>query len=194
VFIPAWDEAAVIGDMLRAALAAWGEGDYRLYVGCYPNDPNTIAAVRAVADPRVRLVVGHVPGPTTKADCLNRLWEALLVDEAALGQPAKAVILHDAEDLVPPEELRVFHSSIERFDFVQLPVRPLVHPGSRWVGGHYADEFAEAHGKEMPVRQCLGAGLPSAGVGCAFSRDMLGRIAERAGGPAVRRGKPYRGL
>ena len=88
VFIPAWDEAAVIGAMLRAALAAWGPGDYRLYVGCYPNDPATLTAVRAVADPRVRLVVGTVPGPTTKADCLNRLWEALLADEVASGERA----------------------------------------------------------------------------------------------------------
>jgi adsorption protein B len=182
VFIPAWDEAGVIGDMLRSALAAWGDGDYRLYVGCYPNDPKTIEAVRAVADPRVRLVVGGVPGPTTKADCLNRLWEALLCDELRDGVPAKAVILHDAEDLVPPEELRVFDSRIEAYDFVQLPVRPLIHPDSRWVGGHYADEFAEAHGKEMPVRQWLGAGLPSAGVGCAFSRAMLATVAARAGG------------
>jgi adsorption protein B len=131
VFVPAWDEAAVIGDMLRSALKAWGEGDYRLYVGCYPNDPRTADAVLAVADPRVRLVVGSVPGPTTKADCLNRLWEALLCDEHREGVQAKAVILHDAEDLVPPEELSVFDSRIEAYDFVQLPVRPLVHPRSK---------------------------------------------------------------
>jgi adsorption protein B len=182
VFIPAWDEAAVIGDMLRSTLAAWGEGDYRLYVGCYPNDLATIAAVRSVGDARIRLVIGAAPGPTTKADCLNRLWEALLADEAAAGAPAKAVILHDAEDVVPREELRIFDAAIEAHDFVQLPVRPLIHPGSRWIGGHYADEFAEAHGKEMLVRQWLGAGLPSAGVGCAFSRTILGRIADAAGG------------
>ena len=181
VFIPAWDEAAVIGDMLRAALAAWGAGDYRLYVGCYPNDPQTLAAVRAIADPRVRLVVGLANGPTTKADCLNRLWDALRADEAADGRAAKAVILHDAEDLVAPEELRVFDRAIETWDFVQLPVQPLIHPESRWVGGHYADEFAEAHGKEMPVRQALGAALPSAGVGCAFARGTLEHIAQRSG-------------
>ncbi|HZG09406.1 MAG TPA: glycosyltransferase [Allosphingosinicella sp.] len=50
VFVPAWDEQAVIGDMLRTALAAWGAGDYRIYVGCYPNDPGTLAAVRAIRD------------------------------------------------------------------------------------------------------------------------------------------------
>jgi adsorption protein B len=123
-----------------------------------------------------------VPGPTTKADCLNRLWERLLEDEAAEGVRAKAVVLHDAEDVVHSAELRVFDQLIERFDLVQLPVLPLLDKGSRWIAGHYADEFAEAHGKEMLVRQWLGAGLPSAGVGCAFSRSILDRIAQQSGG------------
>jgi adsorption protein B len=182
VFIPAWDESAVIGDMLRHALRVWGEGDYRLYVGCYPNDPVTLRVISCIGSPRVRMVVNPAPGPTTKADCLNQLWQALLRDQAADGFRTKAVILHDAEDLVPAEELRIFNSTVERYDFVQLPVRPLVHPHSRWIGGHYADEFAEAHGKELPVRQWLGAGLPSAGVGCAFSMPILRCIAARNGG------------
>ena len=182
VFVPAWDESVVIADMLRNALRVWGAGDYRLYVGCYPNDPATVAAVQQIDDARVRLVIGAAPGPTTKADCLNRLWDALLLDEAACGRRAKAVILHDAEDLVSGEEMRIFDSAIERHDFVQLPVHPLIHPQSRLVGGYYADEFAEAHGKELPVRQWLGAGLPSAGVGCAFSRDILERIARSGSG------------
>jgi adsorption protein B len=182
VFVPAWDEAAVIGPMLRAALSAWGKADYRLYVGCYANDPATIAAVRAVADPRVRLVIGPSAGPTTKADCLNRIWSALAADEAADGRLAKAIILHDAEDVVHRDELRLFDALIERFDLVQTPVVPMIHPQSRWIGAHYADEFAEAHGKELPVRQWIAAALPSAGVGCAFSRSVLQRIAGRAGG------------
>jgi len=182
IFVPAWDEAAVIGAMLRAALASFGDGDYRLYVGCYPNDPATIAAVKAVGAARIRLVIGPVPGPTTKADCLNRLWETLLADETADGRMAKAVVLHDAEDVVHSAELALFDRLIERFDLVQLPVLPLIDPRSRWVGGHYADEFAEAHGKELVVRAALGASLPSAGVGCAFSRGALARIAARSGG------------
>jgi adsorption protein B len=98
-------------------------------------------------------------------------------DEAAEGRKAKAVILHDAEDVVHEAELRIFDRLIERFDLVQLPVLPLIDRNSRWVAGHYIDEFAESHGKELVVREALGAGLPSAGVGCAFSRDMLGAIA-----------------
>jgi adsorption protein B len=184
IFVPAWDEAAVIGDMLRGAAAAWEAGDWRIYVGTYRNDPATVAEARAVAaaEPRVRVVTGEEPGPTTKADCLNRLWGALLADEAAEGRRSKAVVLHDAEDVVHPAELELFDRMIERFEFVQLPVLPLIHPHSRWLGGHYADEFAESHGKEMVVRGALGAGLPSAGVGCAFSREALGRLAAERGG------------
>jgi adsorption protein B len=184
VFVPAWDEGAVIGDMLGHALTTFDYPDYRIYVGCYPNDPASVAEVQAIADPRVRLVIGTAPGPTTKADCLNRLWERLLEDEAAEGVQAKAIVLHDAEDVVHSAELRIFDSLIGRFDLVQLPVLPLLDANSRWVAGHYADEFAEAHGKELVVREAIGAAVPSAGVGCAFSRIALGRLAAAStGGP-----------
>jgi adsorption protein B len=183
VFIPAWDESAVIGDMLRTALARFDHTDYVLYVGAYPNDPATIAAVRdvAAADCRVRLVIGGAPGPTTKADCLNNLWHAMLLDEAAQASAVVAVALHDAEDVVHPLELRIYAQWLQRYSAIQLPVMPLPHPRSRLVAGHYCDEFAEAHGKSLVVRQALGAGMPLAGVGCAVRRDMLGRIADMRG-------------
>jgi len=91
-------------------------------------------------------------------------------------------VLHDAEDVVHTEELGIFDSLTEKFDLVQLPVLPLIDRRSRWIAGSYADEFAESHGKELVVREALGAGLPSAGVGCAFARDALGWIAEASGG------------
>jgi len=84
IFTPAWDEAAVIGAMLEHARATFGEAAYVHYVGCYPNDPSTIAAVRAVAGDRIRLVIGPAPGPTSKADCLNRIWERMIGDEAGI--------------------------------------------------------------------------------------------------------------
>lgn len=180
VFIPAWDEAAVIAPMLAACLERFIHPDYRLYVGAYPNDPATIAEVRALAarDPRVRLVVGAAPGPTTKADCLNTLWRAHESD----GWGARAIVLHDAEDLVHPAELMIFDSLIGRFAAVQLPVLPLVDPAARLVSGHYADEFAEAHAKQLVVREAVGAGLPLAGVGCAIDHAVLARIAAARGG------------
>jgi adsorption protein B len=185
VLIPAWDEAEVIGAMLRRTLAAWAGEDLRLFVGCYPNDPATIAAVRAVADPRLRLVVGPEHGPTTKAQCLNVLWRALVEAERDEGRGFTAILLHDAEDVVHPLAPRIFATLCERWDFVQLPVVPLIDPQSRWIGGHYADEFAEAHGKELVVRQSLRAALPGAGVGCAFDRAALGLIAYEDDRPFV---------
>ncbi|SMF61850.1 glycosyl transferase family protein [Allosphingosinicella indica] len=182
VFIPAWQEDGVIAEMLCTALDRLAHPRYRLYVGCYSNDPETIAAVRSVVDPRIRLVICAAAGPTTKADCLNYVWQALMADERIAGQ-AKAVVLHDAEDIVHSGELHLFDALIGRFDMVQLPVLPLIDEHSRWVAGHYADEFAESHGKELIVRMALGAALPSAGVGCAFSRTALGEIAAGRPGP-----------
>jgi bacteriophage N4 adsorption protein B len=182
VFVAAWDESAVIGRMLQHAVTTFDHDDFRIYVGCYPNDPATIAAVRSVGSPHIHVVVGDRPGPTTKADCLNTLWRALSRDEAIQGFEAKAVVLHDAEDIVHSAELRVFDTLTERFALVQLPVLPLVDAQSRWIGGHYSDEFAEAHGKTIVVREAIGAAIPAAGVGCAFSRDLLARVAAERGG------------
>lgn len=184
VFVPAWDEVDVIGAMLSAAVARFDHDDYRIYVGLYPNDRATIdaAALVAAGEPRIRLVIGQHDGPTTKADCLNTLWHALSLNDVREGRRTKAVVLHDAEDVVHAMELRVFDTLIERHAVVQLPVLPLVKRGSRLVSGHYADEFAEAHMKQLVVRTALGAGMPLAGTGCALSIDILETVARARGG------------
>lgn len=185
VFVPAWDEHRVIGAMLRAALARYDHADYRIFVGCYPNDPATRAAVDRVAadDPRVRCVIGERDGPTTKADCLNTLWRELVRSDRRDGRRTAAVVLHDAEDVVHPAELRVVDDHLRDAALVQLPVVPLVEPRRRLVSGHYADEFAEAHGRDLVVRSALEAALPLAGVGCAIRRDALDRLAAANGAP-----------
>ncbi len=176
IFVPTWREEEVIGQMLARALAVWDGADFRIFVGCYPNDPATVAAVTAIGDERIELVIGAGDGPTTKADNLNALWRALRTAEAR-GEAFKAVVLHDAEDVVHSAELALFDRMIERFDLVQLPVLPLPDPTSRLTAGSYLDEFAESHGKELVVREALGAGIPSAGVGCAVSREAIGLLA-----------------
>lgn len=182
VFIAAWQEAEVIGSTISHALRAWNQRDLRIYVGCYCNDPATLEAALAGAggDPRVRVVVHDKPGPTTKADCLNRLYSAMTRDEIRTGVRTRMVVLHDAEDMVDPAELALHDRAVERAHFVQLPVLPEPHKNSRWIGNHYCEEFAESHGKAMVVREALGAGLPAAGVGCAFERDMLGQMARQS--------------
>lgn len=64
---------------------------------------------------------------------------------------------------------------------------PLPDPHSRWIGGHYCNEFAEAHIKELVVREAVGAAVPLAGVGCAIAREPLARLA------AAYDGKPFAG-
>src|SRR3546814_14900578 len=76
--------------MLKGALRRLDHPQYRIFVGVYPNDPDTIEAVRRVADPRVIPVFTSRPGPTTKADCLNHPWNALTregrTEERRVGQ------------------------------------------------------------------------------------------------------------
>ena len=178
ILVPAWDEADVIVAMLTTTLQRLRGADYRIFVGCYPNDAATIAAVRSVDDERVRLVIGPRLGPTTKADNLNALWRA--IDEG--NWAPDALVLHDAEDLVHPDELRVFNSLLVEQDVVQLPVLPIVARGSPLLSGHYADEFAESHTRSLVVRSAIGAALPLAGTGFAIRTTQLAQAAARRGG------------
>lgn len=185
VFVPAWCEAPVLSDTLSFACEAWDGDHFRVFVGCYCNDIATIACASAVAavDPRVRIVLHPDPGPTTKADCLNHLWLAMVAEEDTQGIFFSGVVLHDAEDRVHPDELRLIGYHFGEHGFVQIPVAPIAAPGNRWISGHYCDEFAEAHHKELPVRQMLRAPVPAAGVGCGFRRDALLLLAAAKGTP-----------
>jgi adsorption protein B len=187
VLVPAWDEASVIAAMLKATLKRLDYDNYRIFVGYYRNDPGTAAAIASVTDPRIEPVEVAADGPTTKADCLNHLYDALIEYETANDCEAKAVVLHDAEDVVHRFELSIFDGLIDRAAVIQLPVLPLPDPHSRWIAGHYCDEFAEAHVKELVVREAVGAAIPLAGVGCAIARRPLAQLA------AMQDGKPFAG-
>ena len=89
---------------------------------------------------------------------------------------AKAVVLHDAEDVVHRSNC-VVRPGDRACGSVQLPSSSRWSPGSRWISGHYCDEFAEAHGKELVVREAVGAAVPLAGVGCAIERIAAVRCA-----------------
>lgn len=182
ILVPAWDEANVIEAMLRDLITRLDYPRYRVFVGTYGNDPTTRAAVERVGDNRILGITLPRPGPTSKADCLNTLWRAVLAYEEVTQTRFKGVVLHDAEDVVDAGELALFDRFMPAHDMVQLPVVPLIDPTSRWIAGHYADEFAEAHGKDIVIRSDMGAALPSAGVACAVSRDMLARVAAANGG------------
>ena len=106
-----------------------------------------------------------------------------LIPVSPSGEPWAGFVLHDAEDVVPATGLQAFAGLIGRYDMVQLPVQALADPASPWVAGHYIDEFAEAHAKELPLRAALDVAVPSAGVGCMISARALADVAARDGSP-----------
>ena len=57
IFVPTCGEAHVIGPMLRHALRTFGERDFVIWVGCYADDAETIAAVEALCDPRISIAI-----------------------------------------------------------------------------------------------------------------------------------------
>ena len=180
IFVPLWHEAAVIARMLEHNLAAIRYPDYHVFAGCYPNDPATQKGVSSVAArfPNVHLAVCPHDGPTSKADCLNWVYQHMLLHEERNGKRFDIVVTHDAEDMVHPEELRWINYYAARYDFVQTPVLALPTPLHHITHGVYIDEFSEHHTRDMPVRAALNAFVPGCGVGTGYRRDALDRLAE----------------
>jgi adsorption protein B len=180
ILVPLWHEHGVIARMLEHNLAAIRYSDYHIFAGCYPNDPKTQEAVHSVAArfPQVHLAVCPHDGPTSKADCMNWTYQHLLLHEEQTGQQFEIVAIHDAEDIIHPEELRWVNYYAARYDFVQTPVLPLPTPFSAWTHGVYCDEFAEGHSRDMIVRAAFGGFVPSCGVGTGYRRDALERLAQ----------------
>ncbi len=180
VMIPAWQEANVLEATVTRILALWGRDSvpYRLYLGCYPNDPLTIFAASRLAnmDDRVRIVIHPDMGHSTKADCLNMIWREIIAQEQRDGSRISGIILQDAEDVVHADALSLMVDQSANYDLVQLPVRPILDSNAHFVSAHYADEFAEMHEKDLRVRQALGAVVPAAGVGFLLTRAIIDRI------------------
>ena len=180
IFVPLWHEHGVIGSMLERNIPATMYHAAEFFVGVYPNDPETLAAVREAGGkfPRVHLALCPCHGPTSKADCLNWIYQRMLEHEAQHAVRFDAVVTHDAEDVIHPESLRWINYFAGSHDMVQVPVLPLATPLRQWVHGLYCDEFAEFQTKDIPVRQMWGGFLPGNGVGTAFSRAVLERLAD----------------
>ena len=179
IWIPAWHEHEVIDKMLLNTLESLDYRNYDIFVGTYPNDEATQLAVESVRERygRVHKVVCPSPGPTNKADCLNWVFQGMLLVEQQKDVHYEIVVMHDSEDIVHPLELKLFNWLIPRKDMVQLPVIPLEMPARYWTAGTYLDEFAENHSKDLLVRECLGTAIPSAGVGTGLSRRVVDQLA-----------------
>lgn len=185
VMIPAWNESAILYHMVENTILALNYSNYHIFIGAYPNDPYTQREVARLQEKydNVRCIITAGDGPTNKADCLNWIYRGILEFEKANNITFAVFVMEDAEDIIHPLALKLFNYLIPRKDMVQLPVVPLepLHWYNLTVG-HYIDEFAENHYKNMVIREALGRGLPSAGVGSAFSRRALEVAAEKQNG------------
>ncbi|SDT90465.1 glycosyl transferase family protein [Halopseudomonas salegens] len=186
VMVPAWQETGVIGQMARLAASTLDYENYQIFVGTYPNDPATQAEVDEVCQRfhNVHKVVCARPGPTSKADCLNNIIDAILRFEQQARIEFAGFILHDAEDVISPLELRLFNYLLPRKDLIQVPVYPFPPAWHEFTGGHYIDEFAEQHGKDVVVREAMVGQVPSAGVGTCFSRRAIAALLQEKDGIA----------
>ncbi len=178
--IPAWQESAVIQAMLTNLFASYNYKNYHVFVGCYPNDPDSISKIDALRPRHKNLHISILKsdGPTCKADCRNQIYNDIRAFENKQDFEFCGYILHDAEDIVHPLELKLYNHLIPRKDMVQIPVIPLERPWYDLTGGHYQDEFAENHIKEMVVRESLTGHVPSAGVGTALSRRAMKAVSK----------------
>lgn len=180
ILTPCWHEAGVIGTMLRHNCYAIDYKNYYFFVGVYPNDMATVNEVREVAAeiPQVQCVVGPQDGPTNKAANLNVMYQYALEFEKKIGKQFDIFVFHDSEDIIHPMSFKLYNYLMPPNQMIQIPVFPLaVNPWNftHWL---YADEFSENHTKDIIVRESIHGHVPSAGVGTAFSRQVLQLLEE----------------
>lgn len=192
VFVPAWKEGGVVNRMAEYAVKVLLYQKYDIFIGVYPNDPETCGCVDKVvaACPRIHKVMVPHPGPTSKADCLNWVYRAMRLREIPGVREYGIVCLHDSEDILHPLTLKIYNWFVpDQLDMAQIPVFPLeLNPWTHWVGNTYMDEFCELHIKDMYARQQIGGVVPSAGVGTAFGRRALEALGASNNGDAFRVG------
>ncbi len=179
ILVPLWKEHAVIARMLEHNLAAIRYPDFHIFAGIYANDSLTEEAVASISErfSNVHLAVCPHDGPTSKADCLNWIYQHVGLYEEQNGVVFEVIVTHDAEDLIHPEELRWINAYATHFGFIQIPVLALATPFWSFTHGVYCDEFAEYHTRDMVVRSTFGCFVPGSGVGTGYSRDALVNLA-----------------
>ena len=183
IVVAAWHEESVIGEVVDNLIASaqYPGSLYRVFLGVYPNDQATLAMARSLEirhGGTVVAVVGAKPGPTSKADNINGTLRAIQAYERTHDVHFACVTIHDAEDVVHPNEFKMTNYLIDDYDALQFPVFPLQRmPRLRLffktlTSSTYADEFAEHHFRTLVMRDELGF-VPSAGTGFVLSRRVL---------------------
>jgi len=104
IYVHLWHEASVIAGMVEHNVSAIAYDHYDFFIGGYPNDEPTLDAVRELESrfPHVHLAICPHDGPTSKADCLNWIYQRMLLFEEHHGVRFDVAVTHDAEDLIHP--------------------------------------------------------------------------------------------
>ena len=189
VTIAAWHEANVIGDVITNFLNTtdYPKSMYHLFVGVYPNDPDTIAAVEAASRIylNVHAIINCEEGPTTKAQNINHVIRQIKIFEQDNHLKFASLTVHDSEDVVHTYELLATNYLIDEHDALQFPVFPIMEMPrfsnffKQLTTATYADEFAENHYITMVQRKNLHAFVPCAGTGFAISRKKIEEFGDR---------------
>ena len=183
IFVPLWREHRVIRHMVEHNLATQKFASFHFFIGAYPNDLPTLAALSDLEARHPRVHIAQCPhrGPTSKADCLNWIYQRMLLYEEEHSIRFETVMTHDAEDLIHPEALRLIDFYTREYGMVQIPVLALPTPWQEFTHGVYCDEFAQFQFRDMPVRNRVGGFIPSNGVGTGFSREAIEALAAAHG-------------
>lgn len=180
IMTPCWHEANIIDVMLKNNCSVIDYKEYCFFVGVYPNDPETIASVEKAAKvyPQIQCVIGSDPGPTNKGSNLNHIFNYIKKYEQEKNIHFDIFVLHDSEDIIHPLSLKLYNYLIPRKDMIQIPVFPLEVGYLHFTHWIYNDEFAEIHTKDIIVRESFKGLVPSAGVGTAFARTAMDKLAK----------------
>ena len=179
IFVALWREHRVIRRMVEDNIAAQKFRSFHFFIGGYPNDLPTLAAIAELEAQYAQVHTAQTPhpGPTSKADCLNWIYQRMLVYEEEHGIRFETIMTHDAEDQIHPEALHLIDFYTREYGMVQIPVLGLPTPWNEPTHGVYCDEFAQFQFRDMPVRNRVGGFVPSNGVGTGFSRDAIEALA-----------------
>ncbi|MCB0420243.1 MAG: glycosyltransferase [Bdellovibrionales bacterium] len=171
ILVANWQEENVLEAMIQGNISGIDYHNYQFLLGVYPNDFKTkeIAERLAQQFSQVQVIVNPQDGPTSKGQMLNAVLDSIFKS----SEPYDAIVIHDAEDVIHSDALKLINWQLDKFDFIQIPVFSLIRSWWQLVGGTYMDEFAESHTKDMLVRSSLKAAIPSAGVGTALSRKLV---------------------
>lgn len=183
LMIGCWHESKVIKEVVENIVhnTNYPLSMYHIFVGVYPNDPETIKEVKKLEKEfsNVSMVVNNVEGPTSKAQNLNNVIRQIKEYEKNNGIEFAAFTVHDSEDVVHPYEFLVTNYMIEKHDVLQFPVFPIIKMPKfsnffkNITSNTYADEFAENHYSTLVGRYSTGGFVPCAGTGFSLSRKTV---------------------